>query len=78
MPEVYNKPGRPKHGTTVFLVPFGKGLAFEGTEGLKLSDFTDGTSKTILAVEVNDDRAVPWTKPDDLEVDLTQTLRGPW
>ena len=76
MPEFYNKPGRPNDGTTVFLVPFGKGLAFEGTEGLKFSDFTDGTSKSILAVEVNDDRAVPWTKPDDLEVDLSKPFEG--
>jgi hypothetical protein len=76
MPEIYNKPGRSNDGTTVFLVPFGKGLAFEGTKGLKFSEFTDGTSKTIMAVEANDDRAVPWTKPDDLEVDLSKPLDG--
>jgi hypothetical protein len=76
MPEIYNKPSRPNDGTTVFLVPFGKGLAFEGTEGLKIREFTDGTSKTILAVEVNDDRAVPWTKPNDLEVDLSKPFEG--
>jgi Protein of unknown function (DUF1559) len=76
MPEIYVKPGRPNDGTTVFLVPVGKGLAFEGTKELRLADFTDGTSKTILAVEVNDDRAVPWTKPDDLEVDLSKPFDG--
>ena len=76
MPAAYVKPGRPNDGTTVFLVPYGKGLAFEGTEGLTIGSFTDGTSKTILAVEVNDDRAVPWTKPDDLEVDLNKPFDG--
>ncbi len=76
MPETYNKSGRPNDGTTVFLVPVGKGLAFEGDKGLRMPDFTDGTSKTILAVEVNDDRAVPWTKPDDLEVDLSKPFDG--
>jgi hypothetical protein len=76
MPAAYVKPGRPNDGTTVFLVPYGKGLAFEGTEGLTIGSFTDGTSKTILAVEVNDDRAVPWTKPDVLEVDLNKPFDG--
>ncbi len=76
MPAAYVKPGRPNDGSTVFLVPHGKGLAFEGTEGLTIGSFTDGTSKTILAVEVNDDRAVPWTKPDDLEVDLNKPFDG--
>jgi Protein of unknown function (DUF1559) len=76
MPDTYAKPGRPNDGKTVFLVPVGKGLGFEGTEGLTISSITDGTSHTILAVEVNDDRAVEWTKPDDLEVDLNKPLDG--
>ncbi|HEV2971230.1 MAG TPA: DUF1559 domain-containing protein [Pirellulales bacterium] len=76
MPSAYAKPGRADDGKAVFLVPVGKGLAFEGTEGLPIQSFTDGTSNTILAVEVNDDRAVIWTKPDDLEVDLNEPLDG--
>ena len=27
-------------------------------------------------MQVNDERAVPWTKPDDLEVDLTKPMAG--
>jgi type II secretory pathway pseudopilin PulG len=76
MPLVYAKPNRPNDGKTAFQVPVGKGLAFEGAKGLRLPDFTDGTSNTILLVEVNDDRAVEWTKPDDLEVDLSKPLDG--
>jgi Protein of unknown function (DUF1559) len=76
MPAAYVKPGRENDGKTVFLVPVGKGLAFEGDKGLTLGAFSDGTSKTILAIEVNDDRAVPWTKPDDLEVDLNRPFDG--
>jgi hypothetical protein len=76
MPAAYAKAGRENDNKTVFLVPVGKGLAFEGDKGLTVGDFTDGTSKTILAVEVNDDRAVPWTKPDDLEVDLNKPFDG--
>jgi hypothetical protein len=29
-----------------------------------------------MMVQVNNDRAVPWTKPDDLEVDLKKPLDG--
>ena len=76
MPAMYAKPGREDDGKTVILVPVGKGLAFEGDKGLTLGAFSDGTSKTILAIEVNDDRAVPWTKPDDLEVDLNKPFDG--
>src|SRR5207253_6102231 len=76
MPSAYLKAGRENDGKTVFLVPVGKGLAFEGTQGLTVGSFTDGTSKTILALEVNDDHAVPWTKPDDLEVDMEKPLAG--
>jgi type II secretory pathway pseudopilin PulG len=76
MPFVFQDPRRPSDGTTTFLAPVGKGLAFEGDKPTKLSDFTDGTSKTILLVQVNDDHAVPWTKPDDLEVDLAKPMDG--
>ena len=43
---------------------------FPPTGGLKIKDITDGTSKTIMTVEVDPGHAVVWTKPDDLEVDL--------
>ena len=76
MPAVYAKPGRPRDGKTVFLAPVGKGLAFEGTKGRRIQDFTDGTSNTVLLVEANDDHAVEWTKPDDLEVDLAKPFAG--
>jgi hypothetical protein len=76
MPLIYAKPNRPNDGKTPFQVPVGKGLAFEGAQGLRLPDFSDGTSNTILLVEVNDDRAVEWTKPDDLDVDLSKPLDG--
>jgi hypothetical protein len=76
MPAVYAKPGRPLDGKTPYLAPVGKGLAFEGTKGLPIRDFTDGTSNTILLVEANDDHAVEWTKPDDLEVDLAKPFAG--
>ncbi len=35
-----------------------------------MASFTDGTSNSILLVEAGIDKAVPWTKPDVLPVDL--------
>ena len=52
---------------TVCKVFVGPGTAFEGTEGLRLKDFLDGTSKTFLVVEAGE--PVPWTKPEDLAYD---------
>ena len=43
---------------------------------VKLRNIVDGTSNTILAMEADDEHAVIWTKPDDLEVDLTKPNRG--
>ena len=30
---------------------------------------SDGTSQSIAVVQVNDERAMTWTKPDDWELD---------
>ena len=51
--------------TTYFRVFVGKGAAFEGTNGISLKDFPDGTSNTLLIVEAAE--AVPWTKPEEFE-----------
>ena len=48
MPSVYQSLAREKHdGTTTYLAPVGKGLAFEGDKKLRMEDFRDGTSNTI-------------------------------
>jgi Protein of unknown function (DUF1559) len=56
-------------GKTVYLVPTGEEMIFCDTKGTSLRQITDGTSKTILIVEVDAEHAVPWTKPDDLAID---------
>ena len=70
MPDVYQGPmSKHKDGRTVYMTPRGETTAFPGAVGLKLSAIADGTSNTIAVVEVDDEYAVPWTKPDDWQFD---------
>ncbi|HMF11240.1 MAG TPA: DUF1559 domain-containing protein, partial [Gemmataceae bacterium] len=78
MPAVYVCPGgRKPEGKTNFLAPVHKGTAFTGeAKGLRIAQFTDGLSNTILLVEANDEHAVTWTKPDDLPYDPNLPAKG--
>jgi prepilin-type processing-associated H-X9-DG protein len=74
---VYRSPASTaKPGMTNYLTVRGKDTAFPGKEGMRLEDITDGTSHTIMAVEANDAKAVPWTKPDDLQYDEKSPAAG--
>ncbi len=76
MPKVYAVPGaktREPH-STYYQVFVGPGAGFElrpaavppfHARGLRLVEFTDGTSNTFLLAEARE--AVPWTKPADLK-----------
>jgi prepilin-type processing-associated H-X9-DG protein len=68
----------------VYLGVAGKDSAFgipdqtgrqSAASGQRLSAIVDGLSNTIMAVEVSDELAVPWTKPDS-EIDI-QNME-PW
>jgi prepilin-type processing-associated H-X9-DG protein len=69
IPAAYRDPSETKDTgpNTPFQVFYGKGAGFEGKEGARIADFTDGTSNTILVVEAK--KQVPWTKPEDVEFD---------
>jgi hypothetical protein len=56
-------------GKTTLVVPIGKQTVFGPEKGVAIQEITDGTSNTILIVDADQDRAVVWTKPDDLNVD---------
>jgi RNA polymerase sigma factor (sigma-70 family) len=66
MPEFYAPIGKssPEPFSTFYQVFVGKGAAFEAKRRVRIADFTDGCSNTILIAEAG--KAVPWTKPEDL------------
>ncbi len=77
MPETYRSPaGTADPGMTNYLTVRGKETAFPGAEGVRFADIRDGTSNTIMAVEVDDAKAVPWTKPDDFAHDSDRPMAG--
>ena len=40
-----------------------------GREPVNIADFTDDPSETIMLVEAGPNKAVPWTKPEDIAFD---------
>jgi hypothetical protein len=63
-------------GKTTYQVPVGPETIFFNSEGAKFSEIIDGTSQTIMIVEVAPANAVEWTKPADWQVDLAHPRQG--
>jgi hypothetical protein len=79
MPKVFASSDRPelsRQGKTTYLVPVGKDTVFPGTTAIRIRNIPDGTSNTIVLVDATADRAVIWTKPDDLAIDLDNPSKG--
>lgn len=77
MPEVYRNPSGPAEpGMAHYLALVGPGTLFEGREPRSFRDILDGPSNTLMLVEVDPDRAVVWTQPEDLPLDPANPLDG--
>ena len=77
MPAVYRSLGSAAAASrTSYVVPVGPRSAFEPKSDIGIGEITDGTSNTIMVIEVADQDAVIWTKPDDYDFDPEQPL-GP-
>ncbi len=66
------QPGRDIVGMTSYRGISGPGAAFEAGKKLKIVDFTDGLSNTVMVIET--DELVPWAKPGDFPFDPKKPL----
>ncbi len=57
-----------EHGKTTYVLPIGDGTVWGGEQPLSFREITDGTSNTVMVVEVAQDKAVEWTRPQDVTV----------
>ncbi len=76
MPAVYANANHASPDSTVYLTIDAPEAVFGGAEGKSLRNITDGTSRTLLAVEADPERAVIWTRPDDLKYEAQRPLAG--
>ena len=78
MPPVYSCPSDtnsvPYH--TAYAAVFGEHCVFRGAEPVKLSDITDGTSKTLMVGEASP-AGIPWMKPVDVDIEAHPTMGDP-
>jgi len=69
-------------GYTVFQMPTSPAdsetpaILVQGEQGISFRELADGSSNTILILEVSAADAVPWTKPQDWEFDPDDPTRG--
>ncbi len=76
MPAVYRHPSSTApDGHTVYLAVVGEETGLLPELGMTFASITDGTSNSILAIEVDDAAAVPWTSPTDYTPDQDDPLK---
>jgi hypothetical protein len=85
MPEIYvcpSSPVPPSEGITSYVAAAGPGMFFDAPEpipgtamiGVPLSAIHDGTSNTILVLELGRNNGVPWTSPQEITVDIDEAI----
>ena len=71
MPDVFRNAQRPtENGYTVYQAPVSDATLLRLKTPTRFQEVLDGTSNTIMLVETTSDRAVPWTAPQDYELDM--------
>jgi hypothetical protein len=78
MPDVYAMPGSKaaRRGRTCYVRPVGPSTSCPGSRAISFPDIPDGSSLTVMIVEVDDEHAVIWTKPEDFDFDPQNPAKG--
>jgi hypothetical protein len=79
MPAVFRSPSsrlNPMEGLTVYREVTGEHTMFPEKDGIEFKHITDGTSNTIMLVEVDDQHGVVWTKPEGLPFNAETPAQG--
>ena len=77
MPAALRAPqSRAGENMTNYLAIRGERTVFPGARPTRLPEVRDGPSNTLMTVEVSDDLAVVWTKPDDFVPDPEDPIKG--
>ncbi|MGV3485807.1 MAG: DUF1559 domain-containing protein [Planctomycetaceae bacterium] len=75
LPAVYAAQGvKLEPGETVVHAVVGETIGLRPKDRTRFHDFLDGTSNSILVVQTKPDSAVPWSKPEDVTIDLANPL----
>lgn len=70
-------PASAQQGKTRFVRPFHSEAIYSSKQrGTSFREITDGLTNTILLLVADEDQSVVWTRPDDLEIDMQQPLKG--
>jgi prepilin-type processing-associated H-X9-DG protein len=73
----YHCPSAPGPNThTSYMVPIGTHTCFPGATSKSISEITDGTSNSVVVVEVDAEKSVPWMSPTDVDEQFLLSL-GP-
>ena len=76
MPVIFRNPSSAldRPGYSDYVAPVCKDSVLTAGKGVKIGKITDGTSNTVLLMEVGTSQQVPWSAPQDLDIDNLKTL----
>jgi hypothetical protein len=61
-------------GYTNYVAPQGPNTVLGSNRMMRYRDITDGESQVILVMEVGPENAIPWSQPDNLEIDADDVI----